>query len=275
MKIASVFISLLITMFACRPAKKIQKTTSKIVLNADTVRVATTSETKIVDSSQLVKDVFDKVLKNKINFTTFHAKVKAAYNSKEGNEDATAYIRIKKDSVIWVSLRGLLGIEGFRILITKDTVKVINLLKKSVHLRSISLLREFTGIPFDFSALQDLIVGNPVFIDGSIQSYNIDNEKHLQVLLLGSFFKNLITVDNTTYKILQSKLDDINSQTKQTCYTVYSDYDSSSSVSFSTKRYISVEAEQSKSDINLNFKQYGFNQPVAFPFTVPASYKRL
>ena len=276
MKIVFVFISLLIIVFACTPAKKIQRT-SEAISNAkiDTTPVAATSEAKAADSAQLVKDVFDKVLKNKINFTTFNAKVKAAYNSKEGNEDATAYVRIKKDSVIWLSLRGPLGIEGFRILITKDSVKVINLLKKNVQLRSISFLQEFAGIPFDFSALQDLIVGNPVFIDSNIQSYNLDNEKHLQVLVTGTFFKNLITADNGNYKIVNSKLDDINPAIRRTCNISYSDYENSSAVLFSTKRNISLEADQSKSDINLDFKQYSFNQPLTFPFTVRTNYKRL
>ena len=276
MKIASAVISLLIIMFACRPAKKIQKT-SEVISNSkiDTTPVAATSETKTADSTQLVNDVFDKVLKNKINFTTFNAKVKTAYKSKEGDEDATAYIRLKKDSVIWLSLRGPLGIEGFRILITKDSVKVINFLKKNVQLQNISVLQEFTGIPLDFSTLQDLIVGNPVFIDSNIQSYNTDNEKHLQILMNGIFFKHLMTIDNTDYKILQSKLDDINPGTKRTCNISYSNYDNSASVLFSTKRDISVEAGQSISDINLDFKQFSFNQPLTFPFAVSANYKRL
>ena len=276
MKIASVFISLLVILFACRPAKKIQRT-SETISNSkiDTTRLLTSSAAKTVDSAQLIKDVFDKVLKNKINFTTFNAKVKAAYKSNEGDQDATAYIRLKKDSAIWLSMRGPLGIEGFRILITKDSVKVINLLKKNVQFRSISLLHEFTGIPLDFSALQDLIVGNPVFIDSNIQSYNTDNEKHLQVLLLGSFFKNLITVDTANHKILYSNLEDINQQTRRNCNISYSNYENSSSVIFSTKRNITVETGQSNSDINLDFKQYSFNQPVTFPFTVQANYKRL
>lgn len=273
MKIAPVFISLLLIMFACRPSQKIQKTT-EVITKVDTTPVALAKDNKIADSTDLIKEVYNKVLKNKINFTTFNSKARVAYNSEEGNNEATAYIRVKKDSIIWISLRGPLGIEGFRVLITKDSVKVINLLKKNVQYQSIGFLRQFTGIPFDYPALQDLIVGNPVFVDSNVTSYSTDSSHHLQVLMQGTFFKNTTVIDNTDYKILNSKLDDINTARNRTCTISYDGYDSSSGIPFSTQRKISVR-DQSKFDINLDFKQYGFNQSVTFPFNVPVNYKTL
>jgi len=37
---------------------------------------------------------------------------------------------MQKDSIIWVSLTGLLGIEGYRMIVNKDSVKLMNKLKK-------------------------------------------------------------------------------------------------------------------------------------------------
>ena len=273
MKISTIFISLIILLFACRPAKKIQKT-SEVISKADTTAVMSVKDNKTADSATLIKDVYNKVIKNKINFTTFNAKVKAVYNSKEGNEEATAYIRLKKDSVMWLSLRGPLGIEGFRILITKDSVTVLNLLKKNVQYRSIVFLQQFTSIPFDFSALQDLVVGNPIFIDSNIHSYTTDSN-NLQVLMPGTIFRHLITLDNTDYKLLHSKLDDINPAKTRSCNLFYSGYDNTNGVPFATQRKISVAEQSANTDIDLNFKQYNFNQPLTFPFNVPANYKRL
>lgn len=273
MKITTALIALLIIMFACRPAKKVQKT-SAIISKVDTAKIAVADANKTADSAIIIKEIYNKVIKNKINFTTFNAKLKLAYSSKEETQDATGYIRVRRDSAIWLSLRGPLGIEGFRILITKDSVKVINMLKKYVQYKSIGFLQEITGIPFDFSALQDLIIGNAVFIDSNIHAYHTDSSNHLQVLMNGTSFKHLITIDNTNYKILHSKLDDINEAINRTCEISYSGYDENSGVPFSTERKISV-TNQSKSDINLDFKQFGFNQPVTFPFKVDPNYKRL
>ncbi|WP_018617503.1 DUF4292 domain-containing protein [Segetibacter koreensis] len=273
MKIASVFIFLLVTisMFSCKTAGKLQKTTG-VISKVDTTPVAVTDTLKTVDSAELIKEVYNKAIKNKIDFNTFNAKARVVYNDKDGGDEATAFIRVKKDSAIWLSLRGPLGIEGFRVLITTDSIKVMNLLKKYVQYRSIDFLQQLTGLPLDFTALQDIVVGNPVFIDSNISSYMSDSN-HLQILMTGKLFKHLATLDNNDYKIVESKLDDLNDENR-TCDIAYSGYDNTSGVPFSTERKISL-ADQSKLNIDLNFKQYVFNQPLTFPFNISENYKRL
>ena len=273
MKILSVFIFLLVTVliFSCRTAKKLQKTT-EVISNVDTTSLAVIDSNKTVDTAELIKEVYGKVIKNKIDFNTFSAKVRVAYNDKDGGDEATAFIRVKKDSAIWLSLRGPLGIEGLRVLVTNDSVKVMNMLKKYVQYRRIDFLQQVTGLPLDFSALQDIVVGNPVFISSNINSY-ISDSNSLQILMTGKLVKHLATVDNNDYKIVESKLNDIN-KVGRTCDMVYVGYDNSSGVPFSTERKISL-ADESKLDINLNFKQYAFNQPVKFPFSISRNYKKL
>lgn len=277
-KTSPAFIFLFVAiMFSCNPAGKLQKTMT--VSKADTSSVVVAEGIKTSDSAALIKDsaalikqVFDKVINNKIDFNTFNAKVRVAYTDKDGGDEANALVRVKKDSAIWLSLRGPLGIEGFRVLITNDSVKVINPLKKYVQYRPISFLKELTGLPLDFSDLQDIVVGNPVFTDSNINSYNSDSNR-LQILMIGKLFKHLATVDQQDYKIVESRLDDINNISRS-WDIAYSSYDNEAGVPFSTERKISL-GDESKLDININFKQYAFNQPVTFPFSVSANYKRL
>jgi hypothetical protein len=273
MRLSILMLSITAIAFACRPAKKVEKIQTAIS-KVDTTEVVVVKKNDVVDSSKLIHDVFTKVLKNKIDFNTFSAKVKVDYEGKESSDEATAFIRIKKDSIIWISLRGALGIEGIRVLIKKDSVKVMNLLKKQVTLRSISYLQEVTQLPFDFYTLQDLIVGNPVFVDSNIVSYKTNTNNELLVLMNGKLFKHLVTLDNTDYKILHSKLDDVDAIRNRTCDITFDSYENTAGVPFSTKRRISV-AERSKLDINLDFKQYTFNQPVTFPYNIPKNYKAL
>jgi len=44
-------------------------------------------------------------------------------------------------------------------------------------------------------------------------------------------------------------------------------------VLFSTYRKIAV-AEKARLDIELTFKQYSFNEPLNFPFSIPKNYKQ-
>jgi hypothetical protein len=274
MKILALIFSISILVFGCRPAKKVQKIQEAISKVDTTSVVVIQKDNKAADSLRLIKDVYTKVIKNKIDFKTFNAKVRVEYNGKQGGDEATAYVRLEKDKVMWLSLRGALGIEGFRVLVTKDSVKVMNLLKKNVQLRSIEYLQEITQLPFDFVTLQDLVIGNPVFVDSNIASYKTNANNELLVLMVGNLFKHLVTLDNNDFKILHSKLDDVDVVRNRTCDITFSDYEKSAGVPFSTKRKISV-AEKSKLDINLDFKQYSFNQPTTFPFVIPRNYSRV
>jgi hypothetical protein len=271
-KIFIIAIAVSLTVFGCRPAKKVQKI-QEAISKIDTVSVVVVEDKKnTADSLRKVREVYNNVFKNKIDYKTFSAKVRVEYDGKEGGDEATAFIRLEKDKMMWLSLRGALGIEGFRLLVTRDSVKVMNLLKKQVQYRSISYLQEITELPFDFSTLQDLIVGNPVFVDSNIVSYRVNGNNELLILMVGSLFKNLVTLDNGNYRIIHSKLDDVDLVRNRTCDISFNDYETTSGFAFSTKRRISV-AEKSKLDINLDFKQYEFNKPVTFPFTVPKNYK--
>ena len=70
-----------------------------------------------------------------------------------------------------------------------------------------------------------------------------------------------------------SKLDDVNATRNRTCDLTYSDYENKDGILFSTGRKITV-AEKSKIDIDMNIKQYSFNETLGFPFAIPKNYKR-
>ena len=269
-------LAFIITIAGCRPAKKVQHIEQAISKKDTSQRVVLSpeeQEKKHLDSFALVKDIVSNVSAHPIDFTTFSAKVKIDYEGKENSDQATAYVRIQKDSVIWISLTGALGIEGMRVMIKKDSVKLMNKLNKTVQYRSIAYLQELTQIPFDFNNIQDMIVGNPVFMDTNhIVSYEV-NGNDLLVLMIGNIFKNLLTLDDTNLKILHCKLDDVDSTRNRTADITYDDYENAGSFNFSTKRKITV-AEQSKLDIHLDFKSFNFNKPQDYPFNIPKNYKR-
>ena len=96
--------------------------------------------------------------------------MKVNYEGSDGKGyDFTAYLRIQKDSVIWISVQTIIG-EAFRILITSDSVKMISKFGKTkgLILRSVGYLQEAAGVPFDFKTMQDLLIGNPVYLNSNI-----------------------------------------------------------------------------------------------------------
>jgi Domain of unknown function (DUF4292) len=197
------------------------------------------------------------------------------YEAQDGEKnDVKAYIRMHKDSIIWISLTGsFLDIEGARILITPDSVKVMNKLKDYYQLRSIAFLQDMTDIPLDFKGLQDMIIGNPIFVDTNIVSFK-NKGQELLILSIGKIFKNLITLDGNAL-MSHSKLDDVDQVFhSRTCDITLEDYEATiNGKYFSTKREIIV-TEKSKLDIQLKFKQFSFNEALTYPFNIPKNYKR-
>ncbi|PWT74698.1 MAG: DUF4292 domain-containing protein [Bacteroidetes bacterium] len=257
---------------SCRSTKKIQTAITKKDTTIQEKITAPDVDLK-ADSIRFIDDAFSRIHSNRIDFKTFSAKVKVNYEGADGkNYEFNAFIRMEKDRVIWVSIIAILGIEGFRAIITPDSVKVLNKQDKIVQLRSVNYLKEIARLPFDFQTLQDLLVGNPVFLDSNILYYKRD-ENGLSFLSVGPLFKHYLTLNPNDYTLKHSKLDDVDVLRARTCDLTYGDYEKRDTLKFSTYRKISV-AEKSKLDIQMSFKQFNFNEPLSFPFNIPKNYKR-
>ncbi len=250
---------------ACRSTRKIQTAITK----KDTVNVVKVPALSGEDSAAFIRENYLRVQSQRIPFTTFSGKIDVDYVGGDGKkENVNAILRMYKDSVIWIAVTGLLGIEGLRALITKDSIKIINKLDKIYTGRSVAYVQEVAGLPLDLKALQELVIGNPVFLDSNIVSYTRTGNT-ISLLSIGEKFKNLITlVDGVLH---HSKLDDIDITRNRTCDLSYDDYENRKGVNFSSKRRITV-SEKSKLDIKLDFKSYNFNETLSFPFSVPRNY---
>ena len=266
-------ILILLTAFAvitsCRSTRKIQ---TAISTKKDTISIQPTSDPH-ADSMRFIHEAYSKLLANTIEFETFSAKINTDYQGSDGKKyDVNVFVRMKKDSIIWISVNGALGIEGMRALIDKDSVHILNKLDKEYQVRSITYLQEIAALPLDLHTVQQLIIGNPVFLDSNIVSYTT-NGSIVSLLSDGEWFKHLVSMDNNEHVILHSKLDDVDELRSRTCFLTYSDYKNDDGVRFATNRAISV-TEKTQLDIKLNFKQYAFNETLSYPFSVPKNYKR-
>jgi len=259
----------------CRSTKTIRKVITTPSVHKDTIHVAVAPVRDAhADSLLVIHQTLEKLEHNHIDFNTFNAKLKVHYEGGDGKDyEFNAFLRIRKDSMIWISVNAALGIEAFRLLITPDSVRILDKLKKVVRLRSVNYLQDEVHLPVDFRTLQDLLMGNPIFLDTTrIAFYKNEDKGGISLFSSGAVFRNFLTLsaDGTPQ---HSKLDDTDPLRSRTGDMTYGEYDYSSAVPFSTYRKVSV-AEKSKVDIEINYKQYKFNEPLSFPFTIPKNYKR-
>jgi hypothetical protein len=258
---------------SCHTTRKVQ-TIQTAFYKKDTSALVIVNQAA-VDSILMVKKTMGNLESKYIDFKTFQAKIKVQYEDSRGKQpDVTAYVHILKDSLIWISLHAtFLDVEAFRILITKDSVFVLDKLNRQAQLRSIDYLQDITEIPFDFKTLQDLIIGNPVYMDSNnVVSYK-KTDNNILISTIGKYFKDLLTLSNNdNLLLLHSKLDDVNINRNRTADITYDDYDNKTGVNFSTYREITV-SEKNKLDISLYFKQYEFNKDLSISFSIPKNYE--
>jgi hypothetical protein len=252
--------------FSCSATKKINK-----VIDKKTAVVVNNSNAE--DSIKEIKEYFSAFKSNHINFTTFNAKLKIESTGENGrNPDITAVVRMIKDSAIWISLSAtVLNVEVYRVLITRDSMILLNKQEKEVKYRALDYLQEVTQIPFDFATVQDIIIGNPIFISDSISAFR-KTVSQVMISTIDNHFKNIFTIDAAGKNMLHSKMDDVDLSRNRTADIVYDGYQSNNGLNFSTLRKITA-SEKNKMDVNLEFKQYDFNKEVSVSLNVPKNYK--
>ena len=260
---------LLLLATSCATFKKVQ-IIQDAVSKSDTTKSEFVAEIKKVDSMAIVKNIVSKIALAKLDYKTMNAKIKVEYESAKNADSYIANVSMIKDSQIYITIRGAMGVIGIKAFIKKDSVVLLYPLNKSksVERKPISYLQEVVKIPFTFSTLQDLILGNPIFMDStSIISYKSNNDK-FQVSLMGSLFKNLVILNNDNSKVLHLKLDDVDANQHRTCDINFSEHVSVGKYQFPLDRSISIVAQQ-KLDIHMEIKEFTFNEPVKYTFAIP------
>ena len=102
--------------------------------------------------------------KNKFEFDWLGMKLDAEFTSGEEQQGFKATVRMRKDSAVSVSISPALGIEVLRMLVDKDSLKMVSEIPgdKYVFLGSVDQLSELAKIDLDVSTMQDMLIGNPI-----------------------------------------------------------------------------------------------------------------
>lgn len=94
-------------------------------------------------------------------------------------------VRVARDSVIWMSISPALGVEAARVLLTPDSVQVLSKLPgaRFVFQGNYGMLEEALQSPVSFSMVQDLILGRPLLMDRTKDTFESQVQGQEHVLL--------------------------------------------------------------------------------------------
>jgi hypothetical protein len=196
-------------------------------------------------------------------------------------------LRVKKDSVIWISISPLLGIEIARVLLTRDSVKFMDRYHKKFQVTDYNFLNELLRMNVDFDIVQGILTGNlfaykkskfnSVFIEEN-QYYILSTlSKHKLKRSLEEKDPNKpviqdIWISDANYRIIRLSIED--DRVKKSLVSDYSDFRHTDSGIFPFQSKTIVKAEKDV-NISIEYSKVAVNEQQEFPFTIPNSYERI
>lgn len=211
---------------------------------------------------------------DEFRFTTFLAKAKIDVTDDEKSQSVNANIEAEKDKYIGISLR-MLGIEGAKIYITPDSIKIIDRINQKYYPRDFSYLEKIFSVQADFQTLQNLLVGDLVYYTGT--KYPLACDTCYAIQTQNATLKNTIKL-YPSFDVMQMFVEDM--QNRRTMLLTYDQYQKIKGAKdkeaqhFSFLRTILIEAVE-KYAVSMEFTDVTLNEPPGFTFSVNPKYEKV
>tara|TARA_B110000027_G_scaffold93377_1_gene98642 strand:+ start:1002 stop:1736 length:735 start_codon:yes stop_codon:yes gene_type:complete len=215
----------------------------------------------------------DDIEVNAFKFDYFTAKAKLNYTDGDQKLSAVANLRIKYDSLIWISISPGLGIEVLRLKLTTDSVFLIDRIAQNYTKSSYREFNHFYGINLNFKWIQAIMMGNPLSSNKKLV-VNKENGGILYEQNDGPFFIRNFIGDQSN-KI--EKISIRNSAAKYEMVINYGDFtqlNERAILPFYMKFVLTFfEDQQPPKQVNINIKSANLpDKTLKFPFNVPAKF---
>jgi hypothetical protein len=213
---------------------------------------------------------------DQVDFDYLSIKSKIKFEEAGNTKNATAVIRLKKDSVIWFNLSGTLGMQGMRGIMTKDSILMINRVDKEYYPMTFNELSSEFNFKIDFQLLQAMILGE--MPRGEQEGETISKEGDRYIIHQGvgnKYIDNYINA--TTRKVTEVQV--LETDTENSLKLLYGDFREVNTHLFPFANFVSLihtnEFGELETTITINHNKVSFSdKPLNFPFSVPKKYAK-
>lgn len=232
-----------------------------LITACKTVKTSDGTTLRVRSANFLVK----KLEQQKLDVEWMTAKVKLKLSENGRVTRASADLRMRKDSVIWMSVKKF-GIEGARVLITTDSVYLINRLERQYLVQDFSFIESEFNLPASFETLQDFILGNVFFMTQENIKADISDDAYHLTANDATPFVNEYWQDPTDFNLEKMYFNDLRYQRELTIeQSNYLPVDEI--VAFSHRRAVEMQSQQTGNVlVALDLSKVKFNQPANMPF---------
>lgn len=230
--------------------------------------------------------LFEQLKKNELKYNLFSAKISVTTIENKNTNTFYGNVRLKRDSVLWLSITPAVGIEIFRVLISPDSIILINRIKQTYLSEKFEYINILIDADLDFDVLQAFIVGNDLsYYENDKFKANIDNKKYMLSTVgrrkIKKFVKqneNLkvmlqkIWIDPETFKIDKISINEINDKRK--IEAQYSQFSEVNSQKFA--HHVEYEMiTDKKFYIQIDYSKVQIDKTFEIPFSIPDKYTKM
>jgi len=207
-----------------------------------------------------------------IAFTTFSGKAKMHYEGGGDKQDFVANIRMRKDSVIWVSVSALGGlVQVARAMITPDSIRLINYLQREVVAMPAADARKLLPADLDFETLQNLLIGN-LPRNGGIPTDATDFGGTWSLQLEDRQYVQQVAYNKTDSTIRSSQVRTRPELPQTALVMQFGNYETVGGQRFAAARALNIITNEGQYYLDMNFNGVAIDEPTDFPFIVPKKY---
>jgi hypothetical protein len=234
-----------------------------------------------------VIELFDSVLTHQFSFDWLALKASVEYTDATGaSESFDINLRARKDSAIWLSITPLLGIEAARVLVTRDSMQILDRVHKTYSVYNYDYLDSLLKTRLNFEIIQAIIIGNyfpylkneklkSVYEEDSTMILSTLNKRKLRRAMEDKDPNKPVVQDfwiNGSYRIMKSKIqDDKLNRSMEAAYSDFTEADNKKLIAY--KILVSIVSAK-PSTIKVEYSKITVDLPEALPFSIPEKYER-
>jgi hypothetical protein len=221
----------------------------------------------INSSSKSVSHILKSAQEKGAEVDWFTAQLKGQAQLNDKTYPISAQLRLRQDSVIWISISAILGLEAARIHLTPDSVKLINRLNSTYFIGDIKELTIRYNLNLSFYEIQNVLLGK----------HSFSNPNAFQLLPYEKDFVLFADSDTANYTLR------LNSEFLP--LEVNSVHQDSISLRLSYSNFVTVQEEWlpqntdlqvliPNNDLNFtySYSKMLVNRPKKIKFSIPSSY---
>ncbi|MDR0835092.1 MAG: DUF4292 domain-containing protein [Tannerella sp.] len=244
-----------------------------------------TSKTNVTSGNEILKTeeiFFSSVLDNSLHFNTLTSHLKFELTTPDKNLSSRAVLKMRHDAYIQVSMIPFLGIEAFRIELTKDSVKLMDRLNKRYMTESYDKMKGKMAVDFNFNNLQALL-SNSMFIPGKekvtpkefrLFRYTNSSGKKAEFSIKDATGWIYRFAADSEEKLLSTTVKDNSGE--NTLKWVYDDFQKVGNTQFPMKMTAQLQSEEKNmGTVRLSFSEPEINTSITADFKIPAGYRQV